>query len=88
MDDRGCTPSIQTFNIILSALGWHRKWKDMAGLLDEMHFTGLNPNVVTYTTLVDIYGTLKRYRDASEYLDQMKEQGFITTYHECVLRFS
>jgi pentatricopeptide repeat protein len=60
----------------------------MAGLLDEMHSKGLNPNAVTYTTLVDIYGTSKWYRDASEYLDQMKEQGFITTYHECVLRFS
>ncbi len=37
MEDRGCTPSIHTYNIILNALGWHRKWKEMAGLLDEMH---------------------------------------------------
>jgi pentatricopeptide repeat protein len=41
-----------------------------------------------YTTLVNIYGTSKWYREASEYLDQMTEQGFITTFHECVILFS
>jgi pentatricopeptide repeat protein len=86
--DLGVTPTIETYNILLSACVTARHRELGERMLAELRQNGLSPNAGTYERMIILYLKEHTYEDAFFMLEEMKGAQFVPprSVYEAIVR--
>ena len=84
MTDRGITPTVYTFELLISALSKKLQWRRALQLLDLMGEFNVTKTVLTYNTIISACSRAKEVGQTKNLLMRMKKEGIkpsIVTYN-------
>ena len=84
MTDRGVTPTVYAFELVISSLSKKLQWRRALQLLDLMEAYKVQKTVLTYNTVISAMAKAKEVAMAKNLLSRMRKEGIkpsIVTYN-------